>query len=306
MKKLFLLLILLFFPFLVSAQTFERNLYFGLRNDADVTKLQEFLTDEGVYTGPITGNFFSLTLKAVKDFQTRESITPAAGYFGPITRAKANETLTAQIGASNEQAIAETGSLPTQPETPKTTNDVVNSLQGQIALLLQQITLLQQQLTAQQTTQQEVAAVKEQVIQQTQTIQQQTQTIQQQNETIQQIQQQTVPVVPPAPIVYVPPEPKILSFTGEYGSISWTTENISECNLYFGGDGAGRKYPFQTLHTQFAGGVWIPGSTLRPNGTMGRGASGWGDYFPKGTTDLILECSGQGKTITQSLPIIKP
>lgn len=68
---------------------FSKDLYFGMQNDSEVTKLQEFLTSEGVYSGPITGNFFSLTLKAVKNYQTQEGISPAAGYFGPVSRAKA-------------------------------------------------------------------------------------------------------------------------------------------------------------------------------------------------------------------------
>lgn len=200
MKKLILSLTLLLFPILVSAQTFEHDLYFGLRNDSDVIKLQEFLTDQGVYSGPITGNFFSLTLKGVKDFQARESIAPVAGYFGPLTRAKANAILDVQVEASNEQAIAETGLSPTQPEVPKDTNDVVKSLQDQIALILQQVSLLQQQLQVQQQTQKEVSELKTQVAQQTQTIQEQ-------NTTLQQIQQQTAPTPAPTPTPTPAPTP---------------------------------------------------------------------------------------------------
>jgi len=59
----------LLFPLIASA-SFDRDLFYGLRQDPQVTELQEFLTTQGVYSGPVTGNFFSLTLKAVKDFQT--------------------------------------------------------------------------------------------------------------------------------------------------------------------------------------------------------------------------------------------
>lgn len=117
---------------------FTKDLYFGIQNDSEVIKLQEFLMDEGLYSGPITGNFFSLTLKAVKSFQERESISPVAGYFGPLTRTKANDIISKTVEASNNQAIQEVG---TAPEISKS-----NSIQDQINSLLQQISSLQQQL----------------------------------------------------------------------------------------------------------------------------------------------------------------
>ncbi|TSA44821.1 peptidoglycan-binding protein [bacterium] len=143
---------------IVNAQTgiFSKDLYFGMQKDSEVTKLQEFLTSEGLYSGPITGNFFSLTLKAMRDYQTREGISPAAGYFGPLTRAKANAGLSIQIDASNAQATSETGTTPTSPVVPKTTTDAVSTMQSQLDVLLQQVALLQQQLQTQQQTQQTV------------------------------------------------------------------------------------------------------------------------------------------------------
>jgi len=158
---------------------FSKNLYFGIQKDSDVIKLQEFLTSEGVYSGPITGNFFSLTLKAVKDYQTREGISPAAGYFGPLTKAKVNAKLSIQLQESENQAVAETGSTTAPVVQPKTTNDIANTVQSQLDALLQQVALLQQQLQTQQQTQQSVQNLQTQVTQQTQTIQQQQQTQQQ-------------------------------------------------------------------------------------------------------------------------------
>jgi peptidoglycan hydrolase-like protein with peptidoglycan-binding domain len=113
-----------------------------LQNNSSVTELQEFLTNQGVYSGPITGNFYSLTLVGVKAFQERENISPVAGYFGPLTRTRANELLSVDVSASNQQAIQETGNTPPTPEPEKTTNDIIKSLQDQIALLLQQVDLL--------------------------------------------------------------------------------------------------------------------------------------------------------------------
>lgn len=133
-----------------GAEQFSRDLSFGFQQDSDVTKLQEFLSDEGLYSGPITGNFFSLTLRAVKAFQSREEITPAAGYFGPKTRVRANALLGAQVQASNQQAVAETGQNITQPVIPQTTNNSVSNMQSQLEALLKQVALLQQQLQTQQ------------------------------------------------------------------------------------------------------------------------------------------------------------
>jgi hypothetical protein len=56
----------------------------------DVTELQKQLTTLGIYSGPITGTFGSLTQAAVKAFQSAHGITQA-GYVGPATRAALNQ-----------------------------------------------------------------------------------------------------------------------------------------------------------------------------------------------------------------------
>lgn len=81
---------ILLFPFWVFAANFSRDLYVGLRNDTDVKALQEFLLKQGLYLGPVNGNFFSLTKEAVKKFQQREKIEPVLGFFGLKTRTRAN------------------------------------------------------------------------------------------------------------------------------------------------------------------------------------------------------------------------
>ena len=65
---------------------FERNLSFGTRGDKEVEKLQKFLLEKGYYSGPVTGNYLSLTLQAVKKFQ-KENGVEETGYLGPKTRA---------------------------------------------------------------------------------------------------------------------------------------------------------------------------------------------------------------------------
>jgi hypothetical protein len=57
--------------------------------DAQVTALQEQLTKDGLYTGPITGYFGALTEAAVSQFQAAHGIE-VKGYVGPATRAALN------------------------------------------------------------------------------------------------------------------------------------------------------------------------------------------------------------------------
>jgi hypothetical protein len=131
---------------------FNKDLYYGIQGNSDVSRLQEFFTAQGEYSGPISGNFFSLTLAGVKKFQTDQGITPAAGYFGPLTRAKANAILSQQLQASNNEALSETSSTPQVPSSPANINDTTNSLQAQINLLLQQVASMQKKLQTQQST----------------------------------------------------------------------------------------------------------------------------------------------------------
>jgi len=91
MKKLVFILLVL--PLIASAR-FDRNLYFGMRNDLDVKQLQDFLRDQGHFTFPTsTGNYFQVTLDAVKKFQKARGISVVSGYFGPQSRAAANDLL---------------------------------------------------------------------------------------------------------------------------------------------------------------------------------------------------------------------
>ncbi len=198
MKKA-IVLALLIAP-LVSFASFDRNLYYGLQSDPQVQELQEFLKDEGIYSGPITGNFFSLTLSAVKQFQTAHSVSPASGYFGPITRAKANDTLSSK-GVSGSSVTTEDGTpAPISVVPPKTTDNVVFSLMEQIKLLQQQLAALQQ---SQQTLSAQATTI--QTIQQEQKIQ--TEQIAKQTQTLQQIQQNTTPPPTIQPQTATPPPP---------------------------------------------------------------------------------------------------
>jgi len=68
---------------------FTRSLTMGTRGD-DVMCLQKYLTGTGHYTysGGATGFFGSVTKAAVMAWQKANSVSPAVGYFGTLSRAK--------------------------------------------------------------------------------------------------------------------------------------------------------------------------------------------------------------------------
>ena len=73
---------------LIFSYTWNKDLYYGMKNDEDVKALQRVLIKEGLYFGEVTGNFLGLTKKAVVDFQKKQKFTniPGTGYVGALTR----------------------------------------------------------------------------------------------------------------------------------------------------------------------------------------------------------------------------
>lgn len=71
-----------------ALRAWDRNLYYGLTNDEDVKLLQEILQKDGLYAGPISGNYFDLTKQAVIAFQKKYNFAPdmQTGNVGPATR----------------------------------------------------------------------------------------------------------------------------------------------------------------------------------------------------------------------------
>ena len=68
----------------------DQNLHYGDRGAA-VIALQEFLVAQHILPpNLVTGNFLSLTFTAVKAFQAAQKLFPVTGFFGPLTRARAN------------------------------------------------------------------------------------------------------------------------------------------------------------------------------------------------------------------------
>lgn len=79
-----------------ASMTFTRDLTIG-STGADVTALQNWLISKGhTIAAGATGYFGAQTQAALAAYQASVSISPAAGYFGPITRAHVN----AQAGGS--------------------------------------------------------------------------------------------------------------------------------------------------------------------------------------------------------------
>lgn len=108
MKKfIFLAGVIILFP-LFSHAEIQSNLKYGSKGK-EVIELQEFLIDQNFLTGSATGNFYALTLRAVKAFQTARSL-PSTGYVGILTRNKINSELVIETAPVTQAQIAETGS----------------------------------------------------------------------------------------------------------------------------------------------------------------------------------------------------
>jgi hypothetical protein len=91
------------------------------------TELQNRLTAEGVYSGPVTGYFGSLTRAGVKAYQVKYGI-PQTGTAGPLTRAQLNGSQVAGASTVNTEAV----------------KAQIAAIQTQLASLLQQLLRLLQ------------------------------------------------------------------------------------------------------------------------------------------------------------------
>ena len=122
-----------------AAKPFDKNLVFGTSNSSEVRRLQEFLKQQRMLNRASTGNYFIVTLNAVRAFQRAHSIRPT-GTVGPATRAKANELLAALESANNARANAGTETPPLSVATPAPSNtDLLASLTEQVAALQAQL-----------------------------------------------------------------------------------------------------------------------------------------------------------------------
>lgn len=84
-----------------SCAQFTMDLTIGA-SGAEVTALQNFLIGKGhAIAAGATGYFGGQTQAALSAFQSANGISPAAGYFGPVTRAKVNGMCTTTGGGNN-------------------------------------------------------------------------------------------------------------------------------------------------------------------------------------------------------------
>ena len=135
--------------FVANAQTlllFQKNLSWNMGTaNTDVKNLQQFLANQGLYKGPITGNYLFLTYSAIKQFQISQGIKPANGNFGPLTRVKANEIISAQAISNVSLSISTTATnSPTISPSDITNN--FSSLQARVSALYGQVWSLQKRI----------------------------------------------------------------------------------------------------------------------------------------------------------------
>lgn len=67
-----------------SVSLFSKKIKYGMKNDADVKRLQQVLKKAGVFSFDITGNFFGQTEAAVRKFQKKYGLSQV-GVVGPQT-----------------------------------------------------------------------------------------------------------------------------------------------------------------------------------------------------------------------------
>jgi peptidoglycan hydrolase-like protein with peptidoglycan-binding domain len=121
----------------VSAQSAAFSSQFGVgAQGSNVTSLQTWLTDNGYYSGPITGYYGSLTQAAVERYQAAQGIS-ATGYVGPLTLAALNNN--ASAGGSTTLSASERATE-------------ITDLEAQLNAVLAQLQALNANTTTQTTT----------------------------------------------------------------------------------------------------------------------------------------------------------
>ncbi len=100
----------------VAFADFDTSLKYGSRGPK-VQEVQEFLIDQGYMTGTATGNFYSITLRAVKAFQSAQAIQPVSGFWGPLSRAAGQAILDQELAQSNLEASTTPVVVPQQATT---------------------------------------------------------------------------------------------------------------------------------------------------------------------------------------------
>ncbi len=109
-----------------TSTTFTRDLTIG-STGADVTALQTWLISKGfAISAGATGYFGAQTQAALAAYQAANAITPAAGYFGPITRAKVNASAGTTTGTTTTTTTTTSTAGLTGGEADLTSYDLIS------------------------------------------------------------------------------------------------------------------------------------------------------------------------------------
>lgn len=114
-----------------TIQQFTTNLYYGMMNNSEVKRLQQFLISHGyMVKGYDNGNYLLPTVNALKYYQKLKGINPISGYFGPKTKNVINQELSV---CDNEQSQAKKDSCYWYLATKtKKDSSVCDNIQDQI------------------------------------------------------------------------------------------------------------------------------------------------------------------------------
>jgi|GEM_PF-3327497 len=116
-----------------TTYAFTHGLSLGMKGN-DVTQLQLFLTQSGVYSGSITGYFGSLTKAAVIALQKKNSLQQV-GSVGPKTLALLNKGIFIQTSRT-EDGVLGTSTVAVQPVAVSKSSLTIPQIQSIIGLLL--------------------------------------------------------------------------------------------------------------------------------------------------------------------------
>jgi hypothetical protein len=122
------------------APAFTEQLLLGATS-TQVTELQQLLTSEGDYSGPVTGYYGSLTKTAVIKFQAAHKI-PQLGIVGPSTRTALN----AILSSGTATGVTTTSSTVSTAATTSSTSSVITQIRAQIQSLQTELTQLESEL----------------------------------------------------------------------------------------------------------------------------------------------------------------
>ncbi len=87
--------------------SFSVSLRYGMLNNSEVVKLQQFLIGRGYLQSSLaTGNYLSSTRAAIKAFQGDNGIQSDGNNFGPLTRAAVNKVLAGNTGSGPKSTVS--------------------------------------------------------------------------------------------------------------------------------------------------------------------------------------------------------